>query len=184
MRLAQALLEAGLLQFGHFVTPSGSMPYRLRLDMLPSYPALLALVAQAALVVLRTQAPVEFMLSTPDSTPFAVALSQQAKLPLVYSRGRGEAPVHDLVGAYDVGHPACLVLNTPDDIEIKRVLAAGARTGLAVGSVLALVDTQVRLPIDLPLLGVLRLENAVDELAASGNLPEKQRQAVLRRLLQ
>lgn len=109
MTLIQALLEAGILQFGWFKGAEGVFqPLMWRFDLLPSYPHLLSAVV--ASFASKVQAlDVDYLVCSHQALPLALGLSLSQSVPLVYSRGKGEAPTQDFVGAYDVGHPACFV---------------------------------------------------------------------------
>ena len=114
--------------------------------------------------------------------PFGVALSLRTGIPLVYSRGAGEAPVFDLVGAYDIGHPALLLTNSvgwrgsPDTL-VKRA----RRVGLEVHTLLPIIEASalIAAPDELPMLPLLRLDEIVRELAQEGQLCQR----VMRRLV-
>lgn len=137
--IAKQLLDTGILQFGLFAEDGVTSPYRLRLEMLSAYPQLLQNVVYRGVQSLVEIKPFDRLVSHSDAIPLASALSLQTSVSLVYSRGRGEAPVHDLVGAYDVGHPACLIVNTliPD---IETFLADAKRVGLEIHTILEFVS--------------------------------------------
>ena len=138
--IARQLLETGILQFGLFVEKDTAYPYRLRLEMLSAYPQLLQTVAYRGVQTLATMTPFDRLVSHADAIPLATALSLNTGISLVYSRGRGEIAVHDLVGAYDVGHPSCLLVNTLTP-ETQQFLIGAQRVGLEIHSVLELVAT-------------------------------------------
>jgi hypothetical protein len=47
------------------------------------------------------------------------------------------------VGAYDVGHPACLLLNVLDDAAFVQALMRAAKSvGLTIRHVIAIIDTE------------------------------------------
>lgn len=156
MNLGDTLLTNGLLEVGLFQTDDKRMSYRLRLDLLPAYPGVLAACGvQIANRLMR----VDRLVCPADSVPLGVAVSLQTKIPLVYSRGKGESPVHDWVGAYDVGHPAALLCNTmPDRESYKDWHKQLTSVGLQLGQVIAIVEIK-RLAIDVPTHALLRLED-------------------------
>lgn len=137
--IAKQLLDTGILQFGLFVEDDKESAYRLRLEMLSAYPQLLQNVVYRGVQSLTGISPIDRLVSHADVIPISTALSLQIGISLVYSRGRGEAAVHDLVGAYDVGHPACLVINTitPD---IPQFLADAKKVGLDIHTILEIVS--------------------------------------------
>ena len=107
--LAALLLETGLLQFGRFITDDGPRPYQLQLDLLPSYPDVLAHITELAAPWVGD---VNHLLSSAEALPFGVSLSLRTHIPLVYARGTDALTVYELAGAYDIGHPALLLGNT------------------------------------------------------------------------
>ena len=137
--IAKQLLDTGILQFGLFVENGITYPYRLRLEMISAYPQLLQNVVYRGVQSLAGVKPFDRLVSHSDAIPLASSLSLQTGISLVYSRGRGEIPVHDLVGAYDVGHPACLVVNTLTP-EIEAFLSDAKRVGLDIHTILEFVS--------------------------------------------
>lgn len=138
--IAKQLLDTGILQFGLFVEDGKEYPYRLRLEMLSAYPELLQNVLYRGVQALVGVPPFDRLVAHSEAIPLATALSLNTGVSLVYSRGRGELAVHDLVGAYDVGHPACLIVNTitPD---VESFLADAKRVGLEIHTILEIVST-------------------------------------------
>lgn len=174
--LGTALVQAGLIQFGWYAPDN--KPYRIHLQMLPSYPETLRLLVAASAAAAQGA---DRLLAVAEAVPFGVALSLATGIPLVYSRGSANAAVDDLVGAYDIGHPALLVVNDLDHWDAVAALAAGARqVGLAVDSVLAL--TVGRTPPaqdELKVTGLVHLSAVVRRLVEQGELPPRHAQAVL-----
>lgn len=138
--IAKQLLDTGILQFGLFVEDNQEYPYRLRLGMLSAYPELLQNVLYRGIQSLVGIKPFDRLVAHSEAIPLATALSLNTGVSLVYSRGRGELVVHDLVGAYDVGHPACLIVNTitPD---VQSFLSEAKRVGLEIHTILEIVST-------------------------------------------
>lgn len=163
--LTAALMQCGLLQFGTF--GEDSAPFHLNLHMLPAYPdSLRQIAAQAAPLV----QPYDRLVSMADAVPFGVALALQTGIPLVYSRGSQDAAVHDLVGAYDIGHPAVLLANTPD-ADGAALIEGARRVGLNIHHMLVIVDTgQMVDGVDMQAL--LSLRSMADRLAKDGTLPD------------
>ena len=177
--LIHLMLEAGLLQFGRFNHAGESVPFRLSLELLPSYPDILRMVAAQAKALLSSL-EVSRLLCAADAVPFGVALSLEINVPLVYSRRRSEAPVYDLVGAYDIGHPTLLMTNAVSDFEPLSQLMANARqVGLEVRNLLTIVDLDiVSIPHGIQQLSLLRLPDVIEDLTRSGHLPREQAQTV------
>jgi hypothetical protein len=182
--LAQLLIDAGLIQFGWFRrgeetgTFSETCPFSLHLDMLASYPAALAAVVDAAQTAAQG---VEFdrLLCPFDAVPFGVALGLRTGVPLVYSRGSGDQPVSDLIGAYDIGHPALLLTNSVGWEAYPTPLIAGARrVGLKVHTLLTILETR-RVKQAVAVISLLRLGELVGDMEAAGRIPARHAQAVL-----
>jgi hypothetical protein len=187
--LVTLLMDAGLLQFGSFIVNGEDRPFRANLEMLPSYPDVLSQATEELALLMPgsvgdNSAPdephVDHLLCTWNSLPLAVTLSLRTGVPLVYSRGSSAEPVHDLVGAYDIGHPAVLFTNVFDDAEpIERLAASGRRVGLDVGLMLTLLDIGVATIDGIRRLALLRLPDVVADLLEAGMLPGGQGRAVL-----
>lgn len=174
-RLLEGLLSAGLIQFGRFAGTNGFDPLRLHLELLPSYPQVLS-DAASTLEALNADVAYDFVVAAPDALVLATALSQRRSLPLVYSRGRGETPTHDLVGAYDVGHPALLVsLIHDDERALDRLMRSALSVGLEIVGAAALIDLGGSADVNQrPRLSVWTLRGLVDELVGQGIIPPDQ----------
>jgi hypothetical protein len=177
--LIRALIETGLVQFGRFHHTAEMQPFRISLEMLPSYPDVLRMiVAEARLLLagIRTNR----LVCTVDSLPLGMGLSLEIDIPLVYSRGSNDAPVYDLVGAYDIGHPAVLITNVLADFAaIGRLITKANQVGLEINSVLAIINigTGTALP-DTQVVELLSLTNVLSELSRSGDLSAWQARAI------
>ena len=178
-QLLDGLLTAGLIQFGRFAGTNGFDPLRLHLELLPSYPQALADAAHA-LDGLTADMHYDFVIAAPDALALATALSQRRGLPLVYSRGRGETPTHDLVGAYDVGHPALLVSLIHDDARaLDRLIRSAASVGLETAAAAALIDFDSSTDMNQrPRRTVWTLRGLVDDLVGQGIIPHDQAVAI------
>jgi hypothetical protein len=135
--IAQKLLKTGILQLGLFVEAGQARPYRLRLELLSAYPQLMQQVVYRTVQALPEQS-FNRLVAHSDCIPIVSAISLNTGVSLVYSHGHGEIPVHDLVGAYDVGHPACLIVNTWDE-SLKDFLADCCRVGLHIHTIVEIV---------------------------------------------
>ena len=168
--LTTMLLDAGLLQFGRFAGVNGWEPYQLNLQWLPSYPAILRQMADESQPLIGQ---VDHLLSTASALPLGLALSLCHGLPLVYSRGNGDAPVFDLVGAYDIGHPALLVVERSRDLVGIEPLVERARSvGLEIQNALVIVDEGALPLYNLNVSALVYLPALIDPLVARGRLPE------------
>lgn len=166
------LLHDGLVQFGTF----DGAPYLLNTGLLPSYPAALASLAERAAPLIERSAPVDRLVCTADAWPIGMALSLRSNLPLVYSLGTDAAGVHDLIGAYDMGHPACLLVNVWDgDAALAGLIDKARRVGLMIGAVVALFGWAER-PLDGAAVHVLvDLPQMARVLADAGEIPPELR---------
>lgn len=140
--IMKSLIERDLIQFGHFGV---NAPIRFRLDLLPAYPDVLQAIAIELQLKLSQSMAVDRIVCTSDAIAPALATSLQSGIPLVYSLNTDRAPVHDLVGAYDVGHPAALVtLVLVDLVDLTGFIQRMKRVGLEtqhVYSIVSLADT-------------------------------------------
>lgn len=176
--LAERLFNSGLLQFGRFET-ADYRPFALNLDVLPSYPDALRLLA-SSVGELVANTRIDRFLCSEDSISLGVASSLHTGIPLVYSRGANTTSPFDLVGAYDIGHPTALLTNTiPTKPDIGSIITNARRVGLEVNLWIAIIDLQIsRQPDDLPTRSLLRLSDAVADLLHDQTLPVGQAQAV------
>ena len=176
--LTRYLIDAGLVQFGSFDgTNSSRAPILVLLDMLGSYPAALAALADAAASYVDAKGYARLLCPAP-ALPFGVALSLKTGLPLVYSRGLGESAVVDLVGGYDIGHRTLLLLNTLDGDPFAYKWVVEARgVGLETTDALAILSL---LPVPLPhTTALVRLDTLVNECVEQGELPDGHASAVM-----
>lgn len=173
--LGDLLLDTGLLQFGRFGHEENTSPLAFRLEMLPAYPDVLREVIRRAKVLLNG-VQVNRLLCVSDSLPLGIGLCLETDIPLVYSRGSDEAAVHDLVGAYDMGHPAVLLLNVLEKYQtISPLVANAARVGLEVHTLFTVVDFGVaHVPPSFSVFSLLRLPDMLDDLVQQGKLPAGQ----------
>ena len=164
--LCLALSRAGLLQFGRFVVNGSVQPFQHHLAMLASYPALLRSTAQALAPLVQG---VDRLLCPEQAVPLATALSLETGIPLVIGRGRGNDGARDFVGAFDIGHPAALIVHALDEAPAGLVRQA-QRFGLDVRAVVAVLDCGPS-PLLLPASAALDLEGVIARLVASNELP-------------
>ncbi len=178
MTLAQLLLDHGLLQFGWFDRHGEMLPFALDLDMLASYPAVLQRVVDEAQAECAGIHATRLLCSVP-ALPFGVAFALHSGIPLVYSRGTSDQPVFDLVGAYDIGHPTLLLMNTIDR-EPTRLLAEAHRVGLEIYTILAILELRpLPASADLTVIPLLRLADVTRAALGQGQLASPHAQAVL-----
>jgi hypothetical protein len=174
--IAENLVQTGMLQFGYFVDGEEISPYLLRLEMLPAYPAVMQHILYLAVQALPA-GHYDRLVAHCDAIPLGTALALQTGIPLVYSRGNGEGAAFDLVGAYDVGHPALLVVNSIQS-EMSRLVAQCRGVGLEISAILELVSLGKMLE-GIPTYSVTSLKALIHELRLNKAVPEKQAEAVL-----
>lgn len=175
--IADALLKTGLLQVGMFANGTGTKPYRLCLDMLPAYPALCSAVAQRVTEQLPEE-PFDRLLAHSECAVLGGLVSARSGISLVYSRGKGEVPVHDLVGAYDVGHPACLLVNYMS-VDVEPFMEKAQRVGLEIHTIVEVMHTGYVPAVHQRLISAYRLNEVIRALQHSGNIPDGQAQQIL-----
>jgi hypothetical protein len=173
--IADWLWNTGILQFGYFVTDDKVTPVRFCPEYLPAYPQLLDSVTQSALTRLDIS-QFDHLLVMSDSVPLGVACSLQTKLSLVYSQGRGEAAVYDLVGSYNSGHMSALLVNWIEDKKsIEKFISNARSVGLETQVIVTLLEVH---PVDqlagISVRSVFRLVDFVQELLTVGRLSEAQ----------
>lgn len=140
--LRDGIMSAGLLQFGSFQHDSEHFSYYLCLDLLPSYPSILAHGAKAVLEQIASRP--SRIVCTVDSIALATVVSQISAIPLVIHNGKPGQPAQNLIGAYDVGHAAILLsLNTDHPPEfIERLITEAASVGLHIIQWVSLVSAR------------------------------------------
>jgi hypothetical protein len=167
--IADRLLNTGLVQFGRF--GPDYEPLKLNVSLLPSYPAVLSLIADYAGAILD---PLSFdrLVCTADSVPLGTAISLQTGKPLVYSLGTDAPGVHDLIGAYDVGHPAVLLLNVWDgETMLGDLLPKAARVGLDIHHIIPIFDRAPAQAAGVLVQPMLRLRPLIQQMVDMGRVP-------------
>ena len=160
-----ALLECGLLQFGQF----GKEPLCFHHELLPSFPGLLQKLAALAA---RHVSGVDRLLAAPGALAWGTAVALETGLPLVYSRGRQETSLYDLVGAYDIGHPTLLL--TTDlyaEAELLALMQRAHTVGLEVNAAVVLLGDGRDHLGPLPFTNLFSLPQVVTQLVNEGTLP-------------
>lgn len=172
--IGRRLMQAGLIQFGAFPRSGQVIPFDLSLHLIGSYPPLLRDLAALAAEQLRG-IPVTRLLAASDSVPFGVALSLATDVPLVYSKGLDASPVDDLVGAYDIGHPAVLVTHSVGfDPAVEALVKGARRVGLEVHTLVTVLECGSLTLEGIEIKPLIRLSALVDDLVASGDVPRGQ----------
>jgi hypothetical protein len=177
--IAASLIETGMLQFGLFIEGNKTQPYLLHLDILPAYPQIMQQFVYLAVQALPDGHFDRFVAHS-NSIPLGTALALHTGIPLVYSRGRGEGAAFDLVGAYDVGHPALLVVNSIST-DVPELINRCRGVGLEIAAILELVSLG-NLIDGIPSYAVSSLKAIIRQLVLDNAIPEKQAEAVLNKL--
>jgi hypothetical protein len=84
---------------------------------------------------------------------------------------------YDLVGAYDVGHPACLLVNTIPD-NLGEFIAGCQQVGLTVQTIVSIMTTS-DYKTDIPVKSIYSLPNIIKELHKAGHVTTHQMQSVM-----
>lgn len=144
--LADALFEAGCVQFGHFVLKSGlDSPIYFDLRLLASSPALLSRAA-AAYLPLLTRLAYDRLAPLPYAAlPIGTAIALQTGKAMVYPRrevkdyGRGR----NVEGSYTEGETVVVVDDLATTGESKfEAIGALEQAGLRVRDIVVLIDRQ------------------------------------------
>ncbi|MDX2078654.1 MAG: hypothetical protein SFZ02_19640 [bacterium] len=172
-----ALIEqfwgAGLIQFGRFE----DVPFKIQFELLPSYPDIWANLLDR-LIPKADLTRYERLLAPADSVPLGTLLSYMANVPLVYSKGTSRDGVHDLLGAYDVGHPALFVANTWQQSH-EVVIHKAQKVGLEIDVAWVLITYGKIDATNMTIHSLFKLEDVMIELHTAGKLPIGQVDAVL-----
>lgn len=171
--LIEAIQAAQLIQFGRFQRGNTIWPVNVQLEMLPSYGEILSMAADQLAGFSNN---VERLVCDIDSLPLALAISLRLSLPLVYSRYNvGIAP--ELVGAYDIGHPAILIVNSTGVVDHTQFVRSAGRVGLVITAIYALLDYGIDLSFP-ESQRLFTLEEYVDFLVSNNKLPAGQASSV------
>lgn len=169
--IGRELTDCGLLQFGLI----GRDPWRLHIDLLPSYPELLHKLATLAEACVEG---VDRLLAANGAMAWGSALALRRGIPLVYCRG------DELVGAYDIGHPTLLLASGQEtDAELLALVERAARVGLQVCVMVALLDSGRDCLAQVPVHSLVNLEYLVQQRVSEGTLPAGQGRLIKRWLL-
>lgn len=172
--LLQLVLDTGLLQFGSF---SGS-PYKWHLEYLPSYPDVLKVLAGQAAEIVQT---VDHMVCPASALPLATAISLRTNIPLVYGAEGASTSTPALIGAYDIGHPAALVVNDLADASGSNdCIDYAALVGLEIKQVITLVGFRDRTRPDMRIDSVFEMQAVIGALRSENLLTACQYETIQR----
>jgi hypothetical protein len=176
-RVADTLLDTGLLQLGRFERQGKPEPLRLSLEMLSAYPDTLKLFVEAAQAVVSCETSDRILVPS-SAIAFGGAISLLSERPLIYSRGYGEEPVYDLVGAYNAGHSAILISPTETDIT-AGLIAAVSRVGIVITCSVLLVSMYGKSHHQMVTKPLYDLDTLIMDLGSRGRVPARQAKLVL-----
>jgi uridine monophosphate synthetase len=182
-RLAQALLEAGMIRFGSFTLKSGiESPVYIDLRQLASLPGLLAQVA-AAYIPLLQRLSFDHLAALPYAAlPITTAISLASGWPMIYPRKEAKAygTRAEIEGRFSPGERAVVIddLTTTGGSKFEAIDKLRA-AGLEVTGVVVLIDRQSgaseALAQDgIPLHAVFTLSQLVDGWEAGGQISAAQ----------
>lgn len=176
--LLRAFHENGLIQFGRFITHEQDIePLLISFEFLPSYPQLLTQTAQRLKMLCgETFGAFDFLFCAAEGIPLGMAMSLQTDRPLLYSTHRA-AHARDFIGAYDVGHPAVLIVPVFDDEEkITRLARDVQRVGLEMVGIVSLLKLSA--PHRLHVVSLYDIDTVLDTFGTQGWLPATQESQV------
>lgn len=177
--LGEILLQTGTIQFGHFVIDGHVRKWIFNSALLPSYPELLLALGQIGQDKISTYG-VDRLVCLQDSLSIAQAISLTSEIPLVYHGHHTGNPVIDFVGAYDVGHPTCLITNhTSSQDTFSQLLKDADRVGLRITNMLALYGSSPALPESVGFSTLIDLPAIIRSLEAKGTLHASLAQSIL-----
>lgn len=179
--LIRGLFGAGLFQLGTF-THERQKHVKLRLELLSSYPHLLRSIA--GLIQQRLAANISRLVCTSEAVGLGTAVSLMSDIPLVCHTGKFDAPNRNFVGAYDIEHPAALLmLNTgrySQDVLAQIYRDAGS-VGLQIIQNICVID-DVPSTIQQNSTSLIRLADAVQLMSDEGLIPSALGQKALAEL--
>ncbi len=169
--LIRGLYGAGLFQLGTFSMDRRESHIRLRLEMLPSYPDLLQMAA--SYIQQRLHPDINRLVCTSEAVALGTAVSLAVNLPLVWHTGNFGTPSRQFIGAYDIQHPAALIMLTSRQYTsdmLNRIQRESDSVGLQIRQSICLMD-------DSPIneqensIGLIRLADAVRLIMEDGLVP-------------
>lgn len=183
--LSKALTKTGLLQFGYFADQPHKnaeiayKPYQWHFEMLPAYPDILIQVKDYVWDKIH---PIETLtdarlVATQDITPIGIALAIQHQISLVYSEGCGRLPAYDFIGAYDVGHPAYLLVGefSPHQRDLLDNLK---NIGLVVHKIVPIIGIEDEIQ-GIPIAPMMTWDALLASLSQQSFITDYQAQAIL-----
>ncbi len=139
--LLLAMVQAGMIQFGHFTPAYGqsAAPVRFQFTLLPSFPHLMASVADKFLALLGDVAPNTRLLATQNMIGVGSLMAVQTGIPLLYSIPNGQTL--KIEGTADVSNPIVLITDVLWGHNADQLLwRESVRIGLPIESAISLLD--------------------------------------------
>ena len=178
--LLSDMVQAGVLEFGQFKVGRQILPFRFSAEYLPAYPNLLSKLAGQAAGRFNPLQP-DRLVAPEESLPFGTACAIQSGISLAYTKTGGAFPVQNLIGAYDSGHKAALLLNEFDNRRSYTQFITDARkVGLGITAVVTILAINEAETGSIPVLSLFQLSELISELTGEGHLSEYQAEAVRR----
>jgi hypothetical protein len=156
------LYQAGIIQIGYFADGGQISPIRLQFELLPSYPVLLGKVGTLVAEILGKHKAINRIITDQHSAALGAIVSTTLQMPMVYYAGQ------DMIGAYDVGHPASLLVNEIDPAKVEQIIRHAERVGLEVRMIITLSAGQLPIP-GIDVFSVFQKEQLLAALAGSGS---------------
>jgi len=169
-KLYEYIYDSGLIQFGTFYTPN-EMPMQARIDWLSSYPQLINELSSHITHSFASEFDREkhsHVACTHEITNLAQLIASEYSLPLIYSRGRGEPVIQDLVGAYDVGHDTILITGETSKKQIEQFIQSASRVGLSIKNVISFFNVG---SLSVPMYPILDLPDMLDYFTSMDWMP-------------
>lgn len=173
------MVQTGILQFGQFKSNNGIIPFRFCAEYLPAYPQLLQTLTERVAKRIA-DFKIDRLVSQEDSLAFGVACAIQTEISLAYAKDGGAFPVQNIIGAYDSGHRAALLLNEFDStVDLTTFIADARKVGLEITVIVAILAVGELKSAEIPLYPLFRLEDILIQLSQSAQISTQQAQVVL-----
>lgn len=168
------MIQSGILEFGQFKVEGNTIPFRFSAGYLPAYPNLLQKLAEAAAKQI-TPLQLDRLVTPIEALPFSLACSLHTGISLAYAATGGAFPVQNLVGAYDSGHKAALLLNEFDSRHsLSQFITHAHRVGLEITAVVAILSINEGNAAGIPVIPLFRLDELLRSLTDEGQVSVEQ----------
>jgi orotate phosphoribosyltransferase len=181
VELLLELTHAGMLQFGYFTDSFGApaAPIQFHFSLLPSFPHLMAAVAEQFGWHLRTTTDETRLLATQRTIALGGVIATHTNIPLLYPQQNMQhiAAAFSIEGTADVENPIIMITDVLRDGEAELALHQHAtRIGLPVQEVVAILDTGLArvdgFHSQFGVAALYTLVESIDWIEAEGWIPE------------